>query len=230
MISIQDFDWDDDLLDATKRDGRPRARVYRPSHVAVVLGRGSKPETEINIEAAQRDSIPLLRRRGGGCSVVLDTGNIIVSCALPLPGVGGTTRAFRTISNWVIDALDQTGVPHVRQAGISDLALGERKIGGACIYRTKGLLYYTTTLLFQPDLDLVERYLIHPPREPDYRAGRKHSAFMGSLANSLPFHDLSSFAQRINQVLVGTVETLLDVNSPLNGQSVFKTTRQKAMA
>jgi len=230
LIAIQDFDWDDDLIDATLRDGQTHARVCRPSQVAVVLGRGSRPKIEVDVEAVQRDRVPLLRRRGGGCSVVLDPGNVIVSCALPLPGFGGTSRAFGTISDWVINALDQTGVPAVHQSGISDLALGERKIGGACIYRTKGLLYYTTTLLFQPDVDLVERYLKHPPREPGYRAGRAHRAFMGALANRLPLHNNATFAAQMNQVLTSTVETLVDLNANLDGPHAHTTSRQEATA
>ena len=230
MTSLLDFDWDDDLINATKRDGRPHARVYRPSQVSVVLGRGSKLELEVKADAAKEDNVPLLRRRGGGCAVVLDPGNVIVSCILPLPGLGGTTRAFRTISQWIIDALGQTGVDNVRQEGISDLALGERKIGGACIFRSKDLLYYTTTLLFQPNLDLVERLLKHPPREPDYRAGRKHKAFMGSLAGSLPRHDVGSFTQQINQALAGTVEALFDANISLGGYRIQTTHKQEVMA
>lgn len=227
MIVVRDLDWDEDLMDASRRDGMPRARVYRPSRVAVVLGRGSSPELEVNVEIAQSDGIPLLRRRGGGCSVVLDTGNVVAACVLPLPGLGGTLRAFGTISAWIIEALEQAGVPDVRQAGISDLALGDRKIGGACIYRTKGLLYYTTTLLFQPDIDLVERYLKPPPREPDYRAGRTHRAFMGSLAGSLPSHDIESFADQLKRALSGTVEHLPDLNPLFDGQQAHSTFMQE---
>jgi len=141
--------------------------------------------------------------------VVLDTGNVIVSCVLPLSGLGGTSRAFNTLSTWLIDALKHVGIPNIRQEGISDLALGNRKIGGACIYRTKGLLYYSTTLLFQPDLDLVERYLKYPPREPRYRTGRSHSAFMGSLidSNSTLTDDINVFTEQMERRLSETLET-----------------------
>ena len=230
MIALRDFDWDDDLIEATQHDAHPRVRVYRPSQVAVVLGRGSRPETEVDIEAVQKDGVPLLRRRGGGCSVVLDEGNVIVSIVLPLSGIGAISKAFDEISSWMTYALSQAGVYNVHQAGISDLVLGEHKIGGACIYRTRGLLYYSTALLFRPDLDLVERYLKHPPREPDYRAGRTHRAFMGSLADSPRLHDIETFAQQINRALTGTVETLVDLCSPLDGLHAHATSRQEVMA
>jgi lipoate-protein ligase A len=54
-------------------------------------------------------------------------------------------------------------------------------VGGACIHRTRDLLYYSTTLLCAPELALMERYLRHPPREPGYRHGRRHAEFVGSL-------------------------------------------------
>jgi lipoate-protein ligase A len=54
-------------------------------------------------------------------------------------------------------------------------------VGGACIHRTRDLLYYSTTLLCVPAVGLMERYLQHPPREPEYRRGRGHADFVGSL-------------------------------------------------
>ncbi len=226
MITPLAFDWDDSLIEATIRDSQPRAHIYRPRHIAVVLGRGSQPEAEVNIEAVRRDGVPLLKRRGGGCSVVLDTDNIIVSTALPLPGFGGIPPAFAKISEWVINALDRAGVHDVFQTGISDLVLGNRKIGGACIYRTRGLLYYSTTLLFQPNLDLVARYLKHPPREPAYRGGRTHRAFMGSLADSLPQCDIDTFAEHICLTLSSTVGTLVDGQSPVEDPRARPRSRQ----
>jgi lipoate-protein ligase A len=73
----------------------------------------------------------------------------------------------------------------VSQEGVSDLVHDGHKIGGSCIYRSRDLLYYSTTLLIDPDLELVERYLKHPPREPGYRRGRRHAEFMGSISRTL---------------------------------------------
>lgn len=180
------WDCDEELIARARADDRPRARAYAwpppgATRVAVVVGRGGRPEVEVDLAATRADGVPVLRRRGGGCAVVLDPGNAIVSLALPLPGVGGITGAFARVSAWLIDALADCGVPGVTQEGTSDLALGGRKIGGSCIWRTQGLVYYSTTLLVAPDLALAERYLPHPPREPAYRAGRPHRDFMGSL-------------------------------------------------
>jgi lipoate-protein ligase A len=179
---------DDDLIDATREDGRPRMRIYRPHDPMVVLGRGSTPDVELHLEACQQDQIPVLRRHGGGCAVVLDPGNVIVAVTLPATGIGDNPRHFATLSRWLVDGLARVreGFGEIQQRGISDLALGDRKVGGACIYRSKGLLCYSATLLVDPQVDLMERYLRHPPREPDYRGGRDHVRFVGRLYGVQP--------------------------------------------
>jgi len=182
---IYPYDQDDDLIAAVREDGQPHLSVYPYPEVAVILGRGGKPTIELRSDTICADCVPILRRAGGGCAVVLDPGNVIVSVVLPLPGIGGVKTAFRWLSDRLIDGLASLGVPEVKQRGISDLALGDRKIGGSCIYRTRGLLYYSATLLVSPNIDLVERYLQHPPREPGYRKRRPHREFMGQLLDHL---------------------------------------------
>jgi len=168
-----------------------------------VLGRGSDPEVEVELPAVTADGVALLRRRGGGCAVLLDPGNLVVSVVLPLPGLGDIKRCFARISSWLIEGLRTAGVAGVRQRGVSDLAVGERKIGGSCIYRAKDLLYYSTTLLVDPRLDLVERYLRHPPREPAYRRHRRHAAFMGTLLPLLAQLDIEELAQHLDRHVTG---------------------------
>lgn len=184
MTAPDDFplwDHDEDLLAAVRADGRTRSRVRRCGAVEVVLGRGGRAALELDLAAARADGVPVLRRRGGGCAVVLDPGNLVVSLAAPREGVGGVTSAFREATDWMIAGLAAAGFADVRGDGVSDLVRHDRKVGGSCIYRTRGLVYYSTTLLVAPDLDLVHRYLPHPPREPAYRRGRPHRDFMGAL-------------------------------------------------
>ena len=175
------FDFDDDIITRTRCDKITRVHVYNWTDVSVVIGRGGKQDLELMKQNIIKDEITLYKRPGGGCSVVLDPGNLIISVALPLPGLAGIKSAFTALSRWLISALDHCGVPDVRQLGVSDLTIGNRKIGGSCVYRTKDLLYYSTTLLVNHEFGLVGRYLKHPPREPGYRAGRSHDRFMVSL-------------------------------------------------
>lgn len=185
-LAIGTYDDDDPLLEAVAADRRPRHRVYRPGAVRVVLGRGSRPEKELNIDACREDGVTVQRRHGGGCAVVLDPGNVVVSVVLPATGFAGNRGHFARLTEWLVAGLGAAGIGGLRQRGISDLALGERKVGGACIYRTRELLFYSVTLLAEPRVALIERYLAHPPREPDYRRGRPHAAFVTSLSREFP--------------------------------------------
>jgi lipoate-protein ligase A len=173
---------DEDLVAATAADGRPRVRVARPARAEIVLGRGSREDLELALDAVRADGAPVSRRRGGGCAVVLDPGNVVVSLALPAPGIGDNPRWFRRITDWLVAALARLGHDGLRQEGVSDLAQGDRKVGGSALYRSKGLLYYSTTLLAAPDTAAMERWLAHPPREPAWRRGRAHRDFVGALA------------------------------------------------
>ncbi|MCP4290213.1 MAG: hypothetical protein GY780_00085 [bacterium] len=176
------YDFDDEMMARTQTDQISRVRVYQWDDVSVVIGRGGKQDLELHTQNIAADKITLYKRPGGGCSVVLDPGNLIVSIALPLPGIGGIKTAFSAVSHWLIDNLNQCGISGVVQRGVSDLVIGDRKIGGSCVYRTKGLLYYSTTLLVDHDSFLVSRFLKHPPREPGYRKSRSHEKFMISFS------------------------------------------------
>jgi len=187
---------DEDLVAATLADGQARHRLYRHPDVAVVLGSGSKPERELHLQACEADGVQLLRRRGGGCAVVLDPGNLVLSAALAVQGIGDNRRHFRRLGDWLVDGLQRLGLS-VQQGGISDLVLDGRKVGGSCIYRTRGLLFYSTTLLLDPDVDRMERYLQHPPREPDYRQGRTHREFVGRL----PVGEVDGFRDDLERAL-----------------------------
>ncbi len=198
---IHHFVSDKDLLDEVKRSGNPAHRIYRPEEVMVVLGRSSKPDVELNVDRVLLDDVPIYRRQGGGCTVVLDPGNVVVAVALPVPGLTRTKEWYERCTQWMIDGLIQIGIDGVRKAGISDLAIGDRKIAGSAVYRQKGLFYYAVTLLVDPKLDLIPRYLPHPPIEPDYRQGRDHLDFVVALRDAVDMDDPSDFERHLRSVL-----------------------------
>lgn len=178
---IPAYDLEDGLLGAA--GDATRVRIYSVDAPMVVLGRGSRAEREVDLEACREDGVELRRRRGGGCSVVLDPGNVVVTASVPAPGIGDNQRHFDRMCTWLMDGLEAIGVTGVRQTRISDLAVGDRKVAGCCIARRPGRLLFSAALLVDADLDRLERYLRHPPREPDYRRGRSHRDFVTRLAD-----------------------------------------------
>ena len=198
---IDSYPFDDDLINATTEDRSPRWRAYCPPEVMVVLGRGSKPGVEVDLAACEQDRVPIYRRRGGGCAVVLDPGNVVVSAVLPLGGLTNNRKHLDTLCSWLASGLSDLGFHEVRKAGISDLAVGERKVAGSCIYRNRDVLYFSISLLINPDLGRIGRYLKHPPREPDYRDGRDHLSFVDRLPHrdNLP---ATTVAEQLSNILM----------------------------
>ncbi len=176
------YEYDEDLIAATREDAQTRVRLRRLDDTIVVLGSGTDPLAEVDMDACRAHGVPVLRRRGGGGAVVIDPGNVIVSVTMTGLPFAQHRRQFDALSTWLIAGLEAVGVDGVRQAGISDLAIGDRKISGAALYRSKDLLYYSATLLVAADVDRIERYLRYPTREPDYRAGRRHRDFVTTIA------------------------------------------------
>jgi lipoate---protein ligase len=184
-MNVDPYPYDRDLMEATREDGKERLRVEWAPETAVVLGRSGVAARDLNIEAVVADGIPIYRRVGGGCPVVLDSGNLVVSLCLPGIGFGKIPEYNEKLANWLLAALDAAGQPNLVLAGHTDLVAGSRKVSGSCTYRSRGLLYFSATILISADLTLMERYLAHPPREPKYRRGRSHEKFVANLPGLL---------------------------------------------
>ena len=195
------YDFDDDIIEAVQAERTPKVKIYRPDETAVVIGKGGKPEKELQLDAINLDSVNIYRRYGGGCSVVIDPGNAIVSAVVPTEGIGSNRRYFRILTEWLKAGLRQTGFEAADNAGTSDIAIGGKKISGSCIYRTRDYLYYSAALLIKPDKESMDRWLKHPPREPEYREGREHGDFVGSLGEFRRIEDIEGYIGRLRQFL-----------------------------
>jgi lipoate-protein ligase A len=200
---VLSFDYDRELLARVKATGAADVNIYPFDREAVVAGRGSRLEKEIHLEKVRADGVAVYRRMGGGCSVFLDPGNLIVSIAFPAEGFGGIQTLFDRCSEWLIQGFSDIGIDGVYQAGISDLVINDtenhgRKIAGSCFYRTKGLAYYSAAILVTPDLAKMAAYLNHPPREPEYRKGRSHSDFVAGLNRFYPGITVDTLARLLS--------------------------------
>ena len=180
-LNIRKYDFDHDLISQVMNERTACSKIYIPAEPAVVLGKGSKPSKELFVDNCLEDTVQFYQRDGGGCAVVIDPGNIVISVVLPTNGISDNNKYFDRLSQWVIGNLNNIGISDIYQDAISDLVIDNKKIGGSSIYRSKDFLYYATTILVEPRIDLMERYLKHPPREPEYRKGRSHRDFIGAL-------------------------------------------------
>ena len=200
-MEILKYTFDNPLIEKTIRDRSPGLSIYTPDESFIVLGFGSKSEIELNVDEVETDGIDVYRRRGGGCAVVLDPGNVIVSVTLPSSGFGRINEYFEGISKWLIDGLRMSGVDRVYREGNSDLVIENRKIGGACMQRKRDFVFYSASILVNPQIELMEKYLKHPPREPEYRKRRHHEDFVGSLSDFSSIPEAKALVDKLKENL-----------------------------
>jgi lipoate-protein ligase A len=167
-----------DLLNASP----PVVRVDEAGEIAVVLSRSRDPRREVFLERCADDSVPVVVRPSGGGAVVLAPGTVAASVVLPAAAAERFPEPhFRRLCGAVAAALSGCGVRGISMRGVSDLCLSDRKIAGSSLRLWRERLLFQIAVLVDSDTDLLERYLRHPSREPEYRRGRSHRDFVTSL-------------------------------------------------
>jgi lipoate-protein ligase A len=164
----------------------------------VVIGKGSAPALEVYLNNAEQDHIPILRRATGGCAVVLSPEEMVVaSFTVRTEDQLPSKEYFRLFLRIIIHALEAQGIQELSHKGISDIALGDRKVAGTAIYRNRQLVFFHAVINTGGSTDPMQRYLKHPQRTPDYRAERPHRKFVTSLREHGYTLDLAAFERDV---------------------------------
>jgi len=171
----------EDLLEAWHLSRTPAYRIYEPDSLLAVLGAAGKPEVDLLEARLSADGVPWKRRRGGGGTVVLGPGQVVLAVVTEVASPFRNREYAGAINSWILESLEILGIRGAHPAGISDLAIGERKIVGTSIYRTRLVLFYQASLLVSNDVSVFTRYLAMPTKVPDYRKGRNHEDFCTTL-------------------------------------------------
>lgn len=169
------------LLEAESGQGDEVLRLWEFPDPVVVLGSSCRIGLDVDVAECERESIPVLRRTSGGGTVLWGCGCLLYSLVLDTdrdPALATIRPSYLRILERVVSALCVAGL---RIDGISDLAIGDRKVSGNAQQRKKRFILHHGTLLHAFDITDVSRYLKQPPREPEYRAGRMHSDFLMNL-------------------------------------------------
>lgn len=188
---------DETLLLAAECGGGEILRFWEWPAPAIVLGSGGRIADEVEEAACSADAVPILRRASGGGTVLLGRGCLIYTLVLSYqrdPELSDIRRSYHFILGRIAHALAEH-VGLIEQAGISDLVLAGRKFSGTAQQRKRSVLLHHGTVLYDMDLSLIPRYLREPPRQPEYRAGRSHLAFVANLP--LPREEIQ---QRLRQL------------------------------
>lgn len=174
---------DEALLDLCDEGGAGELlRFWEPSQYFVVVGYANKVSHEVHRSFCDFNSIPILRRCTGGGTVLQGPGilnySLILRTESPLDSIPATNDFILKRHQTALAAMLKATV---ELQGQTDLAIGGLKFCGNAQRRKKHFLLFHGSFLLNLDVDLVEKSLPFPSKQPDYRLGRSHVDFLLNL-------------------------------------------------
>ncbi len=186
------------------------SKVWIPDTQGTVLGSSQKPELELNISNILADNIPVYKRRGGGGCVLLSSKGLCYAIKFKRTKNLSIHDYFEMGTSVLQNVLWKEYQIESHMRGISDLAVGEKKILGCSLYLPKDFALFYASVLVEDESEAISKYLSHPTREPNYRQGRNHSEFISSISHFVDHDDSkndTSLVQKIKKLLEIEIET-----------------------
>lgn len=173
-----------DIMEETKKDGQTRLRIWEPKGPCIVLGRSNIAKKELYFKQCVKDGVSVQRRAGGGGTVYIDKGVVIITITKTVDNHYENEKYFKKINDIICNSLEKIGVKNLCQNGISDICINDRKLMGSSMYRSESMIFYQGSLLVDTDISKIEKYIRHPSKAPDYRNKRAHKDFLITLRNA----------------------------------------------
>ena len=155
--------------------------IWVPDDFYVVLSHSNTPRQNLIKKHIRDNDVTVYKRPSGGETVILTPRTMVVSLKVTLEKFSNPSAHFRYFNQQIIDALSSLGVEDLYYRGISDVAIGDRKILGSSIYRRRKVLFYHAVLNVSESVHTIPRYIRQPVKEPEYHSGRSHHEFVTSL-------------------------------------------------
>lgn len=137
---------------------RPILRFWEWEASAVVLGSFQSVRNEVDLEAAERRGVEVIRRITGGGAMFMEAGNVVTySLCVPVELVQGMSfqESYAFLDAWVLDGLHALGIEATYQP-LNDIASPQGKIGGAAQKRLgSGAVLHHATLSYDIDADAM---------------------------------------------------------------------------
>ncbi len=172
---------DDQILTDYKKNNS--CKIWTPQNTIVVVGRGNRIDQECFTQKCTEQKVEIKRRYGGGGAVVLHDQCLIISLGLWVKDFFQNDLYFEKINDAIID----TFIPinhtfrNLEKKGISDIAYKNKKLVGSSMFRSRNYLLFQASILYDNKIALINEYLKHPSKEPDYRKNKTHQEFLTSV-------------------------------------------------
>jgi lipoate-protein ligase A len=213
MITVSEYNLPDIQL---LNESTNKFLLWIPDKSYIVLGASNNAKDAVVEDVTLRDDICVIKRRTGGQTVMLTPNNIIISAVITDESVMKPKDVFNRFNELIIDAIAKNHNLKFSTRGISDIALGEKKILGSSMYRGKGKLFYHAVLNFEEPSTTFQKYLKHPSNEPDYRKGRMHHEFVTSLKETGYPESINHFKIKLTESLSSILTNFEDRAEALN--------------
>ncbi len=180
--------------------------LFYVNEPAVIIGRNQNAFEEVDPDYLAANGIQLVRRLSGGGTVYHDPGNLNFSFISP---ERDDLHNFAKFTDPIVAVLDQLGVKaDLRHR--SSLFVGDEKISGNAQYVSRGRVLSHGTLLFDTDLEQLNRAVRPRPLSIQSQAVQSVRANVTNIRDLLPRPmTLAQFQQMILHHLFGeTISTL----------------------
>lgn len=148
---------------------------------AVIVGRNQNTAEEVNQVFARENDIVVVRRMSGGGAVYHDLGNLNFTFVVALSG----DHSFARFAQPVLTALHKLGIA-AELSGRNDLTIAGRKFSGNAQFIGKKRLLHHGTLLFDTDLDIMQKVLNVNPEKMASKGVKSVSSRVTNIADHLP--------------------------------------------
>lgn len=172
--------------------------VWEPNETCIVLGRSNNSDDSLYLNNIIDDNIPVYKRPSGGETVLLSNKMLVISIVIKQTDFKSGKSFFKNYNNKIISALESLGIKDLGFKGISDITINDLKILGSAIYQNNLVVFYHAVLNVSESTSLIEKYLKHPKRQPNYRKNRNHKDFVTSIADekyNISINDLKNAVQ-----------------------------------
>ncbi len=149
------------LNDAKERLNVLRLYIFKPS--AITIGYFQKIYETVNVEYANKNGIPIVRRITGGGAVFHDeNGEVTYSVIAKINDIASDVQeSYRKICSGILYALNYFGLEG-RFEPVNDVTINGKKVSGSAQLRRGGTLLQHGTLMYNTDLSKIEQLLRVP--------------------------------------------------------------------